>query len=345
MKALVLEADGVLTYTDVPMPEKPGPEWILLRVAYSGICNSDIHRGFGGGAYGYPLIMGHEFSAIVEESFAGSRYSAGDRVAVYPLLPCKKCDFCQTGDYAQCADYDYLGSRRDGAFAEYVYVPEDNLVAIPPEVELPNAALTEPCAVALHGVNRLDLRPGSTAAIFGFGPIGNMIAQWLKIRGCARIFAVDIDTQVLDLAKRMGCVPIDARGNNPKDIIDEYTGGRGADRVVESCGLPQPYRQAIQSAGKFGEVLFLGNIRGSLEISEEDCSSILRKELKILGTWNSKITPRGNNDWTTVLDTMVGSLDVGSLISRTPKLQEGPAVFSKIVDGSFGSHGRIVFRM
>ena len=89
----------------------------MVQVAYAGICNSDIQRSFGGGAYHYPLIMGHEFSGAVKESFAGSRFSAGDRVVVYPLLPCHTCEACQTGDYAQCLDYDYFGSRRPGGFA------------------------------------------------------------------------------------------------------------------------------------------------------------------------------------------------------------------------------------
>ena len=344
MKALVLRASKTLEFVEIPQPECPGPGWVLVRVAYAGICNSDIPR-FAGGAYHYPLVMGHEFSGIVAESFRGSRFSAGDRVVVYPLLPCRRCDPCQSGSYAQCRNYDYLGSRRDGAFAEYVYAPEENLFAVPERVKLLHAALTEPAAVALHGVNHLDVHPGATAVVVGFGPIGCLVAQWLRIRGCNRIFAVDIDDKKLDLAISMGCTPIDARRQDPVALVSENSHGFGAQHVVEACGLPGTFLQAVNCAGRFGEVLFLGNIRGRFVIEEKDFSSILRKELKIYGTWNSGIVPRGHNDWTAVLENMDDTLKIADLISHTPELGEGPEIFAKIQAGRFGPFARIVFRV
>ena len=200
MKALVLERDKELRFTDVPDLVRPGPGWARIRIALSGICNSDIHRGFGGGAYRYPLVMGHEFSGLVEEPAAGGKVPRGARVTVFPLIPCRRCVPCQTGDFAQCTDYDYLGSRRDGAFAEAVWAPDENLFVLPEATSLRDAALTEPCAVALHGVSKLAIRPGDAGAVFGAGPIGNMAAQWMRLRGCAEVFVVDIDGTKLDLA-------------------------------------------------------------------------------------------------------------------------------------------------
>jgi len=345
MKALVLKANKILELTDVPMPERPGSDWILVRVSYAGICNSDIKRGFGGGAYHYPLIMGHEFSGCVAESFTGSSFTTGDRVVVYPLLPCHNCTSCQTGDYTQCLNYDYLGSRRDGGFCEYVWVPEENLVPVPDRVDLLHAALTEPCSVALHGVNHLAVHPGDTAVVIGFGTLGNMVAQWLAIRGCSEILVVDIDEKKIERAGNMGFVPVNARENDPRTLVSERTGGKGADLVVEACGLPRTFVQAIQSAGRSAQILFLGNIRGQFGIGEEDFSKILRKELQIFGTWNSSIVPHGNNEWTTTLGQMGRKIQVASLISHTPELQEGPQIFERIADGSFGSFGRIIFRI
>ncbi len=345
MKALVLKADKIIEFTDIPMPQQPEAHWVLVQVAWAGICNSDIKRGFGGGAYHYPLIMGHEFSGTVAESFSGSRFSTGDRVVVYPLLPCRNCAACQTGDYAQCRDYDYFGSRRDGGFTEFVYVPENNLVPVPANVDLLHAALTEPCSIAVHGVNHFDVHPGDTAVVIGFGPIGNMVAQWLGIRGCTPIFTVDIDDQKLELAGKMGFIPINSQKTDPVAFVYEQTEGQGADRVVEACGLPHTFLQAIQAAGRFAEVLFLGNIHGRFSIGEKDFSAILRKELKILGTWNSRIIPRGHNDWTTALEYMERKLEVAPLISHTLELREGPRVFEQIAEGSFGSFGRIIFRI
>lgn len=332
MEALVLTRDKVLEYRDIPVPVRPGPEWALIRVAASGICNSDLHRGFGGGAYHYPLVMGHEFAGTVEEPAESGRFGRGARVTVFPLIPCRKCVPCQTGDYAQCVSYDYLGSRRDGAFATFVWAPDVNLMALPDGASLLDAALTEPCAVALHGVNKLTIKPGDIGAVFGAGPIGNMAAQWMRLRGCARVFIVDIDETKLELARSMGFEPVDSRPGDPVAQIMERTGGYGADRIVEAIGLPLTFLQAVQAGARFGEVVFLGNIRGTFQVGEKDFSSILRRELTIKGSWNSRVVPEGRNDWSTVLSALGRTIDVASLVSHTPKLAEGPAIFQRILD-------------
>ena len=349
MKALVLMKDKMLEYKDVPDPVRPGPDWALVKVAYSGICNSDLHRGFEGAAYHYPLIMGHEFSGVVEEPALSTplpgdpRFPAGTNVVAFPLIPCRRCTPCQTGDYAQCVDYDYLGSRRDGAFAERVWVPEANLLAVPQGVSLQDASLTEPCTVALHGVNKLTVAPGDFGAVFGAGPIGNMAAQWMRLRGCRRVFIVDIDDRKLALAREMGFFPVDARAGDPVARIRQETGGAGADRVVEAIGLPLTFLQAVQCGARFGEVVFLGNIRGSFQIDEKDFSSILRRELTIKGTWTSRVVPEARNDWTNVLSSFKDSrIDVTRLVSHTPPLSEGVDVFARVL-GRKESFNKVVF--
>ncbi|HVP19013.1 MAG TPA: galactitol-1-phosphate 5-dehydrogenase [Spirochaetia bacterium] len=342
MKALVLVRDKTLEYKEVPDPERPGPGWALIRVAFSGICNSDIHRGFEGAAYHYPLIMGHEFSGTVEEPAEGGRFGPGARVIVFPLIPCRRCVPCQTGDYAQCVNYDYLGSRRDGAFAEKVWAPDLNLLPVPEGVEMRDASMTEPCAVALHGVGKLAVRAGDTGAVFGAGPIGNMAAQWMRLRGCSRVFLVDIDEQKLALAAAMGFTPIDSRIGDPAAQILAMTESDGVDRVVEAVGLPQTFLQAVMSAARFGEVVFLGNIRGTFQIGEKDFSSILRRELTIRGTWNSRVVPEGRNEWTTVLSSLGRTIEVARLISHAPRLADGVEIFRRILARS-ESFNKVVF--
>jgi L-iditol 2-dehydrogenase len=332
MKALVLSRDKVLEYKDIPDPQRPGPEWALIRVAFSGICNSDIHRGFEGSSYHYPLVMGHEFSGFVEEPAVGGRFSRGARVVVFPLIPCRRCLPCQTGDYAQCMDYDYIGSRRDGAFAPFVWAPEAGLIPVPEGVSMQDASITEPCTVALHGVSKLTVRPGDSGAVFGAGPIGNMAAQWMRLRGCDPVFMVDVDERKLALAAEMGFVPVDSRQGDPAAQIREKTGGAGADRVMEAVGLPLTFLQAVQAAARFAEVVFLGNIRGTFSIGEKDFSSILRRELVIKGTWNSRVVPEGRNDWTTVLSRLGRGIEVARLFSHTPKLAEGADIFRRIIE-------------
>lgn len=343
MKALVLEADRKLTYvTDRPVAKEPQGNSSLVRIAACGICGSDIPRGFGGKAYHYPLVMGHEFSAVIEEPGPDSNFKSGDRVAVFPLLPCGKCGPCQTGDYAQCVDYDYFGSRRDGAFEEYLRVPEANLFPVPKEVNLLHASATEPAAVALHGVRKLHIRAGDTAVVFGAGPIGNLTAQWLRIHGCSEVFVVDIDERKLAIAAKMGFVPINSKETDPVKAVLDRTNGEGADRSVEACGLPVTFLQAIQATARFGEVLFMGNIIGTFQIGEKDFSNILRKELAIYGTWNSKVTPVGADDWTTALRFMDRGLQIAPLITDRLSLEEGPAIFDEIVQRK-GFHNKVIF--
>ncbi|MBT7121835.1 MAG: alcohol dehydrogenase catalytic domain-containing protein, partial [Clostridia bacterium] len=131
MKALVLHKKGDLRLDEVEKPS-PNENEVLLRVKAAGICGSDIDRVIHGGVYSFPLIPGHEFAGQVEQVGAGVDPNlVGKRAAVFPLIPCKKCPSCEIGQYAQCEDYDYIGSRRNGAFAEYVVAPAANLVLAP----------------------------------------------------------------------------------------------------------------------------------------------------------------------------------------------------------------------
>ena len=333
MKALVLEKDKVLTVQDRPIPEAPAPNSVLVRVAACGVCGSDIPRGFGGKAYFYPLVMGHEFSGVVEEGRPGGRFGKGDRVVIFPLIPTNREERAyQTGDYAQMKEYNYFGSRCDGGFEEYLRVPEENLFLIPEHVKTLHAAMTEPAAVALHAVRKMHITAGDTAVVLGAGPIGNMTAQWLRIHGCREVYITDIDEKKLAIAEEMGFIPVNSAEVDPVEYIMELTEQQGAQRVVEAVGLPATFLQAIQLAARAGEVVFMGNIQGEFRIGEKDFSSLLRRELTIYGTWNSKIVPTGIDDWSTVLKYMDKELIVEPLISDVVGIERGPEIFQSIVD-------------
>ncbi|MCX7030893.1 MAG: galactitol-1-phosphate 5-dehydrogenase [Spirochaetes bacterium] len=333
MKALVLERDKELVWREVPEPVRPGPEWALVKVAFSGVCNSDLHRGFGGGAYRYPLIMGHEFSGTVIEAPAGGGFASGDAVTAFPLIPCRVCAACRSGDHYRCVSYDYLGSRRDGAFAERVWVPAGNLFRVPAGVELLHAALTEPCAVARHAASKADLPPGATVAVFGGGPIGNIAGQWLRLNVAARVIVVDVDDRKLALAHSMGFEPLDARAGDPVEALHERTGGMGVDAALEAVGLPLTFRQVLAAVRHGGQSVLMGNIRGSLTLEEREVSSLLRREVTIRGTWNSRVAPEGANDWTESLARMGRGIDVAPLVSHVVPLAEGPGIFRRIMAG------------
>ena len=344
MKALVLRQNADLRYEDIDDPATEAGRDILVRVKHAGICGSDIPRGFHSKAYHYPLVMGHEFSGVVAEAPAGSAYPAGTRVVVFPLLPCYECAACKTGDYAQCARYDYYGSRRDGGFAEYVRVPAANLFKVPDRVDLLSASMTEPCAVALHGVEKLEIRAGMSALVIGGGPIGNMVAQWLRAKGCDRIHVADIDPAKRELAAGMGFRTIDSAALDPAEEVRRVEGSDGADCVVEACGLPITFLQAVKSAGRFGQIVFMGNIHGTFAVPEVDFSRILRNEIRISGTWNSKIEPRGKDEWTRVLQFLDDRIQVKPLISHRPPLAEGREIFERL-DGKKEWFNKVVFEV
>jgi len=333
MKALVLERNRELSFRDVDEPQCPGPEWALVNVAFAGICNSDIHRGFGGGAYRYPLVMGHEFSGTVLEAPLGSGYSVGDRVTAFPLIPCRACEACRDGQYAQCSSYDYIGSRRDGAFAERVWVPAANLFRVPAGVELLHAALAEPCAVARHAASRAELPPRAAVAVFGGGPIGYMAAQWFRASGASRVIVVDVDERKLALAATMGFEPLDAKNDDPVEELRKRTGGSGVDVSLEAVGLPLTFRQVLACARRGGQAVLMGNIRGSLSLEEREVSSLLRREVTIRGTWNSSIVPEDANDWTESLARMGRGIEIAPLVSHVAPLEEGPDLFRRLVGG------------
>ncbi len=345
MKALVLEENGKLKVKhDWSIADAPTEDSVLVKIEACGVCGSDIPRGFQNGAYHYPLVMGHEFSGVVAENREGSSFREGDRVAVFPLIPTNTSEKAyQTGDYAQLREYDYFGSRRDGAFSEFLKVPEANLFHIPEHVNILHASMTEPAAVALHGVRRMHISAGDTGAVIGGGPIGNMTAQWLRIHGCKEVFVIDIDDRKLDIASKMGFKTINSTTTDPVEHILEATRNEGVPRVVEACGLPITFLQAIKIASRAGEIVFMGNIHGEFKINEKDFSSLLRRELTIYGTWNSKVTPKGDDDWSTVLKYMDRELQVAPLISDVVSLDNGPDIFQSILEKK-NFHNKVIIK-
>ena len=165
MKAGVLHAREDIRYEEVETPVPKAGE-VLVKVKYSGICGSDVPRVNGDGAHFYPIILGHEFSGVVEEVGEGvTKVKKGQRVAGAPLVPCMKCEDCMKGDYALCKHYSFIGTRQPGSFAEYICVPEQNAVPFDDSVSFEQGALFEPAAVALHGLECLPYEGGKTVAV------------------------------------------------------------------------------------------------------------------------------------------------------------------------------------
>ena len=318
MKAAVLHAINDLRVESIPRPS-PGPGEVLLRIGSCGICGSDLPRVFTKGTYTFPTVCGHEFAGTVVALGAGADLAIGTAVTVFPLLWCGRCQECERGEYARCHDYDYLGSRSDGGFAEYVVAPQRNCLPLPAGVSLEEGALTEPAAVALHAVKRAGLKAGETVAVFGAGPIGLLVAQWARALGAVRVLIFDIATQNLQLARSLGFSEVfDSTVTDPQQQVEELTNGRGADVTIEAAGVAATFTAAVSTAAAGGRVVMLGNPSGAVTLSAQLISRMMRRELALIGTWNSSYSVTGlADDWRTVLAAVAaGTIKLQPLITH-----------------------------
>ena len=249
MKAWVLHGVNDLRFEDVKVPDI-GVDEILLSVKAAGICGSDIPRIFYTGTYSYPLIPGHEFAGQVAEIGSGvDKKWQGQRVGVFPLIPCHVCPPCQAGAYEMCRKYSYLGSRRDGGFAEYVAVPEKNLIALPEGVSFEEAAMLEPMSVAVHAMRKIRPVLGERIAICGLGTIGLFLLMFLLEAGHKNIYAIGNKEFQRQMAKRLGLpaeVFCDSRKQDAEAWLAERTGGAGADVFFECVGRNETVAQAVK---------------------------------------------------------------------------------------------------
>ncbi len=331
MKACVLKAVGNLVYEEAPTPSPKAGE-VLLKIKASGICGSDISRIFVKGTYSFPTIPGHEFAGQVVELGEGvdDRF-LGRKASVFPLLPCFRCDMCEVGEYASCRHYNYFGSRCDGGFAEYIAVPVWNLVFCDKDLLYEEMAMAEPAAVSLHALSRAGVELGDSVAIFGAGAIGLMLAEFARAWGADKIFLLDIDQEKIDFAKSVGFAF--AMNNSlpdwKKGLLDA-TEGRGVDIAVEGAGVAPALAGCLQVAKPQGKVVLMGNPLGDMPLSQHDYWEILRKQLAVLGTWNSSYTQK-KNDWKIALETMAGGkMDVKKFITHRVDLSEASRVLEMI---------------
>lgn len=305
MKAYVLHGIGDLRYEDCPLP-KIRPGWALVRVLAAGICSSDIPRIFQKGTYHFPTIPGHEFCGVVENAAnSEDRRWIGKRVGVFPLIPCKECAFCRKGRYETCSNYDYIGSRRDGGFAEYVAVPVWNLLELPDVVSDIQGALLEPAAVALHAVRRAGIFPGASVCVVGTGAIGLLAGQWAGIRGAERVVIKGRSEAKKPIVQRCGL-----------EYASVFRTGEEFDCVIEAVGSAQALEESLARTAPGGRLVLMGNPEGPRTLSRDLYWRILRKQLTLVGTWNSSYGG-GNSDWADTLEAMgSGKLKTDAVVTH-----------------------------
>lgn len=336
MKAVRMYAPRDLRVEEVDIPKVEADE-ALVKVMAVGVCGSDIPRINVYGAHVSPITPGHEFSGIITEVGANvTKFKVGDRVTVPPLIPCFECEWCKRGEYSLCEDYDYYGSRRDGAMAQYVSVKETNLLKISDNTSYEDAATTDPCANALHAMARAEFKPGETVCVYGAGPIGLFAVQYAKVKGASKIIAVDIWDEKLELAKKNGAdVVVNSKNEDPVKAVKDATDGFGANVVIDFSGFPPAQLNCIRCASKLGRVIFLGISHKGLELTDKDVDLIMREQLDIRGSWNSFTKPFPGSDWTGSVELFENGMTAKDIISHRLPLDDAPEIFENIAKGGY----------
>ncbi|WP_324616879.1 MULTISPECIES: galactitol-1-phosphate 5-dehydrogenase [Pseudomonas] len=337
MKAAVMYKPGDIRVEEVAKPEvKAGHA--LVRVAACGVCGSDIPRMLSKGAHRMPLICGHEFAGFIEQVGEGVEgYAVGELVTVPPMIPDVSSDQYQRGFPSRSEQYDYFGSRRDGAYAEFVNVPLTNLIKVPQGMDPVAASLVDPAAIALHAIWKSDFKAGQNGAVVGCGPIGLFVIQWLRLMGANEIVAIDIAEEKLAMARKAGATHTLLSGTADAALPR-------CQLVVEAAGHPSSINQAVQLAKAGGHVVFIGIPVADVPISTATFSWFLRQEISLHGAWNSFSAPFPGDEWTASIAKLAsGELKWQFMVTHDLPLAELPGMFKRYADRSEVA-AKVIFR-
>jgi len=315
---------------DFPEP-LAGDDDVLVRVKACGICGSDVH-GFTGktGRRIPPLIMGHEAAGIVERLGKNVRnFEEGDRVCFDSTVYCNKCEACRAGLFNRCDKRQVLGVsvpefKRHGAFAEYVAVPWWIVSKIPNELSFIHAALLEPASIGTHAANRAPISNDDTVVVIGAGTIGLFILQAARLRGAAKVIAVDINEFRLDTAKKLGADKlVNPLQSDLSDAILQETEGKGADVALEAVGYAKTFTDAVTVTKMGGHVVAVGNLEKNAEI---DLQQLVAKEHTFTGSYAS------SGEFRDCIELVAShKINVEPLISDVLPLEKGPEAFDRLL--------------
>lgn len=258
MKAVRVTAPGSIEIAEVTSPDPAGS--VLVKVGQVGICGTDTKILEGKIEVEYPRVMGHEMVGEVVSAPEGSPYRAGTRVLADPGVACGWCHLCHAGRFNICINGGLLGRDMDGVFTEYVVVPLNRLVPVPPSISDRASGVLQVLGTCVHAVKTVRAFPGQVAAVVGLGVAGQLIAQLLRLRGMT-VVGITRSEWKRDLASESGAHFV-APPDDARETLGEITEGRGPDLVVEAVGTEATLAEAIDLAGTGGEVLVYGTLTG-----------------------------------------------------------------------------------
>lgn len=329
MHCLVWEAPRVMHIREQDRPEvQPGE--VLVRVAFVGICGSELSGYLGHNALRVPpLVMGHEFAGELVSLGDGAAVrnpalQAGQLVTVNPLAYCGVCVFCRRGDNHLCVARKLIGAHRPGAYAEYVSAPAELVVPLPAGLSLRHGALTEPVAVAVRIGEMAGPVAGEAALVVGAGPIGLLALQMLKARGAGPVFIADLDAARLEMGAALGGEPLDPRSANAAQVVKAASDGLGAPVAVDAVGAAVTRATCVSAVRSGGTVILTGLHE---ETSAMPAAEIIRREIVVRGCF--AYSPANFAEALSLLGQ--GAVRLDPWIVEAP-LAEGGRWFDRLVD-------------
>lgn len=329
MKALVKLAENKIELMDVPEP-MPGPNQVKVMVKTAGICGSDI---YGYGAVRPPVVLGHEVSGeIVKVGKGVKELKVGDRVTSETTdYICGRCRFCREGDYNLCPHRQGLGSKVNGAFAEYFVIRKESIHKLPQNVDFKSGALSEPLACAIHAViEQAHVSKDEVVLILGPGPLGLLVTQVAKAQGAfVVICGIRGDESRLVLAKKLGAdETVNLGSKNIGKFIRKLTDGYGVDVAFECSGAPRAVHLGLQLVRKKGRYVQAGILHQSVDLNLDQI--LFGKEIALIGSHTQK-----PSDWIKALKLMKEErVDLGSLVTDELPLSEWKEGFRRVREKS-----------
>ena len=324
MKSIIYKGAGEVVSEEKAVPA-PGAGEVLIKVAYAGICGSDmfIYQGTHPRAQA-PLVMGHEFSGVIEAGHP--TLAKGTPVTVYPLLSCGQCEPCKNGTPHVCNTLKLIGIDCDGGMAEYVKVPADKVVEIPAGLNLKLGAFIEPVAVGVHAVRRSGYKPGDTAVVYGAGPIGLCVAACLSYFGASRVLVIEANPYRLQIARELGFTTIDAANDDISAKVKEHTGGLNADYAFDCAAHPSVQNTLMDVIKVRGTAVVVGSYKKPPEV---DLLKVEFKELTLIGI---RVYERRDFDIAARI-LASGTIDFEQILTVSAP-EQAPQVFQDLLKGT-----------
>ena len=336
MKAAVFYEKGKLCVEDIEIPRAKRGE-VVVKVMACGICGTDVHIYHGDeGAAKTPAgtVLGHEFAGIVTEVGEGVKsIKVGDRVCVDPNVLCNECYYCMSGIGHFCENMTGIGTTVNGGFAEYCAVPESQAYKFSDNTTYEMAAMTEPVACCVHGIDLCNIKPGDTVAVIGGGMIGLIMLQLAKISGAGKLILIEPVAEKREIGKTLGAdITIDPIGENVKERLATL-GIERISTVIECVGKVATMKQAIDIAGKYSTVMMFGLTAPGDEMPIKPFE-IFKKEITLKASFINPYTQRRALE---LIDN--GKIDVQSMIYATRPLSDLENILK---DGELRKKGKFI---